>query len=122
MATGWLTDRNTPVMPFYLDGVEYHAVLDTGYTGGLLLPEWWVPSPGAFVVRPGVFDLPDGSQLELDIYWCDIVIDGVSVGVEISYCGDREILMGADVLQYFLLTIDYPAGTVTLAPPSAPSD
>lgn len=103
-------------------GATVPALIDTGFEGGLQLPEGWkdLIAAGVAAVGPFAFSFSDGRSLVRDQYPLPIRLAGLDITANTIFLGTGEALLGLEVLRHFLLTIDYPAGTVTLAPPSLP--
>lgn len=117
MVRGHLTPDGRPVFPIAIGGPTATVVLDTGFVGGLQLPKPWLPIGGPPPSGTAVFQFADGSLATLDVYEVTIEIAGVTLQTELVFNGPSERLIGFEVLKHFFVTLDYPAGEVTLEVP-----
>ncbi len=95
----------------------FEAVLDTGFEGGLQLPDAWLPRLRASLPAPHqrlTYQLADGRITHANSYLLEAELDGETIRVETLFAESDEILLGVDALRDYRLVIDFPAGTVAL--------
>jgi predicted aspartyl protease len=114
MARGYLTSHFTAVINVTIDDTVFEAVIDTGFSAGLLLPEYWRSLIPCIPVREARFEFPDGTIESYSIYNCIVGIEGSDHSVETIFCGENEAIIGTDLLRNFHLSIDYPKRLVIL--------
>lgn len=99
------------------------AVVDTGYTGSLTLPDLVATSLGLVRRSGGRAVLADGSSRRFDSYAAEAEWGGSWRGVVVSAIGD-EALVGMGLLAGHELRVEVVAGgavaVVPLTPPAAP--
>ena len=114
MITGIVTDDGVPLIRVSIGGHEWPAIIDTGFNGGLELPE-----SCRDVVEPQflgriVSVLAGGMKIEEDAFRVEFPFDGDGVESEATFVDSETILIGTALLANHLLAIDFPAKTVTL--------
>ena len=93
------------------------ALIDTGAAVSVI-PAEVVTKLGLSPVDMTSVRALSGEQWTASTYRCTFVIDGhVMLGVEFIAVKDASGLLGRDVLQHFLLTLDGKAGKFTLVDP-----
>ena len=103
--------------------VTVDALVDTGYTGSLTLPDMVATSLGLARRSGGRAILADGSSRRYDSYAAEVEWGGSWRGVVASAIGD-EPLVGMGLLAGYELRVEVVAGgavtVVPLAPPAGP--
>jgi clan AA aspartic protease len=125
--TGTVDDFGRALLPILIRHpstaatIHLEAWVDTGFTGALLLPAAQIASVGLprFAAIPG--GLADGSQFMFTTYTCLVQWFGALRQVEALAGSNRFPLIGVQLLEDFLLTIDYPKRVVTLVPSCDPA-
>ena len=125
MTTGFLTDDREPALSLEIRGPDgarsFDAVVDTGFTGALILPAPWIDALGLpqFGTEPVV--LADGSQTVSPVYQGYVILEG-DVHEAVVAEGPTPLL-GTDLLWGHSLHVAFePGGSVelnTLSPPPA---
>lgn len=96
--------------------LEVDAVIDTGFTGSLVLPEAIVVALGLLRRSGGTATLADGSTCNYDNFGAEVEWDGRTRGVVVSAVG-KEALAGMVLLAGYRLTVDVEeGGTVDVTP------
>ncbi len=96
--------------------IEVDALIDTGFTGSLMLPLATVAALGLIKRSGGSAILADGSVRHVDTYGAEVTWDGMSRGVMVSAVGD-EALVGMILLAGYRLLVDVePGGVVEVQP------
>lgn len=115
MASGRLASDKRPLIGIDVDGHPVEAVIDTGFDGGIQLPNAFFPLLNPTPVGREPFLYPNGVIEWLPTYRLRVVVDGSEVETALIFSPNDEVLIGTELLQHFRLTIDYPAGTVELS-------
>jgi clan AA aspartic protease len=104
--------------------LELDAWIDTGFGGSLMLPTDHVTRLALLKSGEAVGGLADGSRVNFDTYGCHINWFEAERRVEALASTGRFALIGLGLLEDYILTINYPRRTVTVAqsaePPAAP--
>ncbi len=114
MTAGHLTPKRLAVVPIVVDGTALDAVVDTGFDGGLQLPDVMATVVQRAHLRQEGYQYPDGRVVTYDIYLVGVELGGEDVVTEAIFSPSDEVLVGSKLLADYRLTIDYPAGVVTL--------
>lgn len=117
MPTGHFRGSGSPMVWLTLAGNTFEAVLDTGFEGGLQLPDAWRIPLLPLLTRPHqqlTYQLPDGRLTKKYSFWLDIDLGGDQLVVETIFMDSDEILLGVDALRDYRLTVDFPAGMVAV--------
>jgi len=92
----------------------YGAVVDTGYSGGLVLPLIMAVDLGLEKVGSSAVTLADASVKVLPAFLCKVSIAGKSHDISTLVLGN-EVLVGMELLQNYRLCIAPSLGEVTLS-------
>ncbi len=114
MVQGALRSTGSPVVPLEVAGQVFEAVIDTGFEGGLQLPEIFMPILNRVLAGRQRYELPDGSAMVYDLYDVVVLIDGINLNLRTQFSQSDEIILGTDALQDYRLEIDFVARTVVL--------
>lgn len=90
------------------------CVVDTGFTGELMVPDTLVAQLRLPRVRFTVVTLADGSPVMLNGYRAEVLWLSVRRRVLVYATTGHEALLGSALLAAHRLTIDYPARTVEI--------
>lgn len=90
------------------------AVIDTGFDGHLQLPSSEAGSTPRTLIDTDRYGFADGSEVEFDVYLVRVSFAGADIASRAIFSPTDEALIGVKFLADYRLTIDYPAGTVTL--------
>jgi predicted aspartyl protease len=114
MATGQVSPAGMPVVQIEVAGHRLEAVVDTGFEGGLQLPNAWRNRLNPRPYRQVTYQLGGGQTLVEVTYLVAMTLDGHHQTVETLFAPSDEILLGVDALRDYRLTVDFPAGTVAV--------
>lgn len=115
----YLSSRQHPYARASLPGVdedvELDCLIDTGFAGGIAIPndlkdEFNFPSIGR-----RVWELADGSEIELEILAGRVKFEGVEKEVAVLFIGRREGLVGIEFLKGMRFLLDLKIGKVELS-------
>lgn len=121
MISGVVTTDREPVIPLRLRGtggleVGVHALVDTGFSGTLALPETWIIALAWPLIGSDELFLADGSRLQADIHEGTIVWEGQD-RVVFAHRVDAAPFVGMSLIWDHLLTLmAIDNGSVTIAP------
>lgn len=126
MITGTVNGRREATIPLTLWGpngatATVVAVIDTGYSGFLILPTDVVQQLSLVSKSAGRATLADGSVRVHDTYAADLEWDGQMLAIPVSTIGP-DVLAGMRLLEGHRLTVDVsPGGAVEIVPLSPPA-
>lgn len=90
------------------------ALIDTGFSGLLCLAERYVAQIDLTFLFNERYELANGEVVVQDVFATRIVWDGREQEVELIMTASQDTLVGAELLQPYTLTIDYPRQQVRL--------
>jgi predicted aspartyl protease len=114
MIDGLVNDDGEPVIMLAVGGRDWPAVIDTGFNGGLQLPE---DCRGTIPIADAGREswvLANNQRVDEDSYFVQLPFDGEVVNALVSFVVDSAILIGTDFLRDHRLIIDFVARTVRL--------
>jgi predicted aspartyl protease len=111
---GTVTDDGSPTIVISVAGYEWTAVIDTGFNGGLELPEAIQPYVNARPTIPIRFLLGGGKTIVQQGYDVDFPFDGRTMTAEATFVPGGCIVLGTALLHAHRLEIDFVARTVKL--------
>jgi predicted aspartyl protease len=111
---GAVTDDGSPTILLPVVGRDWVTVVDTGFNGGLELPEALRPYVNARFTSRIRFLLAGGQQVVQNGYKVDFPFDGRPMTVEATFVPGDDILLGTALLRDYRLEIDFVARTVKL--------
>jgi len=114
MVRGTLRSTGSPVVPLEIAGQVFEAVIDTGFEGGLQLPNIFISILNPVFAGRQRYELPDGSVLISDLYDVVVILDGIGLDLRTQFSQSDEILLGTDALKDYRLEINFVARTVLL--------
>jgi len=114
MLAGAITRSGSPVVPIEILGVAYLATIDTGFEGGLQLPDSFKSFCDQTIVSQQSYELPDGREIVRNLYEVQVVLDDYLVDSKTQFEESDQILMGTDALEDYRLEVNFVAGTVVL--------
>lgn len=91
----------------------YGAIVDTGFSGGIVLPQVVAVNIGLETVGAGNVTLADGSIRTLPMYMCKVKIGNVTQEADTLVMGN-DVLIGMNVLDQYRMIVDGPRGQVTI--------
>lgn len=121
MIRGTVNTRREAVLCLRVSGPtgteqEVNAVIDTGFTGSLVLPPATVAALGLARRSGGSAALADGTVRHFDTYGAEVEWDGITRGVVVSAVG-TEALVGMGLLDGQELRVEVePGGAVEIRP------
>lgn len=117
MITGRILPSGAPTVPVEFAGVTFDAVLDTGFEGQFELPVALAPILNPIPKGTIRYGLGTGGESEVDVYWVAVTFDDTEQMVVVHFVPGDEIILGLEMLAAYRVTLDFPAGTVTLDKP-----
>ena len=84
--------------------VEVAAIVDTGFSGSLLLPREVVAELGLVLEDVESVVLTDGSERDIPLYRCTVAWDGRPRRVS-ALCAEGDVLIGMSMIWGHLLTV-----------------
>ena len=114
MITGVVTADGVPLIRVSVGGHEWPAIIDTGFNGGLELPEACRDAVEPQFLGRIVSVLAGGMKIEEDAYRVEFPFDGDAVESEATFVDSEAILIGTALLASHQLAIDFRAKTVAL--------
>ena len=114
MITGIVTDDGVPLIRVSVGDREWPAIIDTGFNGGLELPETCRDAVDPKFLGRFVSELAGGRKIEEDAFGVEFSFDGIRVESEATFVDSETILIGTALLANHQLAIDFPAQTVKL--------
>jgi len=112
MIAGIVTDDGVPLIRVSVGDREWPAVIDTGFNGGLELPEVCRDAVAPKFLGRIVSDLAGGMKIEEDAFSVEFPFDGISVEAEATFVDSDTILIGTALLASHQLAIDFPVQSV----------
>lgn len=114
MITGSVLPDGEPVIDISVAGQLWTAVIDTGFNGGLQLPDvLFEPLKPQFIGRVTSL-LAAGQSVSEDCYTVQFLFDGRVVSTDATFVQDTFILVGTKLLRDHRLDINFKACTVLL--------
>jgi len=108
-------DREAVLRVGLAGGETVVCVIDTGFSGHLVLPRSAVSRLGLPVIGREVFEMVAGHFLIADLAQADVTWLGETRTVEVVVSEGEDALLGTALLDGTRLTIDYVAYTVTVS-------
>ncbi|HTK76572.1 MAG TPA: hypothetical protein VL371_15000 [Gemmataceae bacterium] len=105
MIRGTVTDDGSPTINLPVAGRDWTTVIDTGFNGGLELPEALRPHVNARFTTRLRFLLAAGRQVVQDGYKVDFPFDGRTLTAEATFVPGNGILIGTALLRDYRLDI-----------------
>ena len=114
MLHGEVTDADVPLLHLEIAGRTWPAMVDTGFNGGLELPEeLFGKLPSRYLERIRSL-LASGHVAEEDAYLVEFPFDGMTAVVEATFAKTDYVLLGTKLLANHRLDIHFPDRTVLL--------
>ena len=114
MIQGSVSNDGVPTIVLSVAGRDWLAVVDTGFSGDLELPEQLRDPLHAQFKGQTLSLLAGGQSVIEDAYTVSIEFDGHIVQAEATFVPAQEILVGTSLLRAYRLEVDFPAQTVEL--------
>ena len=115
----FLSPRGHPYAIFTLlganEGVELGCLIDTGFAGGVSVPEKLKQSFNFPLIGRRTWELADGSQIELEVYLGKVKADGEEKEIGIIFTDGNEGLVGIEFLRGKRFILDLKTSTVELS-------
>jgi len=111
--SGWVNPSLEAIVRLrFLDGAEHTFVVDTGFSGALMMPRSIVESFGLIIVGSEEMKLAEG-KIEMESALAKVIWLGEERDAQVHITKD-ESLLGTELLRGTCLTIDYVALTVSI--------
>ncbi|ETX00225.1 hypothetical protein [Candidatus Entotheonella palauensis] len=119
MLRGYVDAGSQPWVSLTLMGshgqiVEFEAIIDTGFDGGLCLPRSLAEQIALQEMGMQRVELADGSQHIEPLFLGEVVFDGVRQWADISLTQGADALLGTALLKNYQLEIRFRSRTVVL--------
>ena len=114
MITGSVDEDGIPYVTLTIGGQSWRSVIDSGFNGGLELPEALAPFVYPQYWGQNESLLAGGQAIIEEYYRVVFPFDGKTVVAEASFVPGNEILLGTQLLRRYRLTINFPERTVVL--------
>jgi predicted aspartyl protease len=114
MITGIVTGAGDPVVMLLVAGQLWRAIVDTGFNGGLELPDALRAHVQPRLVAIMTSILAGGQSILEEVFDVQFPFDGHVVPTEATFVAGNTILVGTGLLKDHRLEIDFPARTVML--------
>lgn len=101
--------------------VPYGAIIDTGFTGGLVLPVFVAVDIGLEKVGGSTVTLADGSIMTLPTFLCKLKLGSKTIDVVTLIMGN-EILLGIEALKEHRICISPGTGNVVVEDAASTED
>jgi predicted aspartyl protease len=111
---GTVTEEGVPTIAIDIGGRTWAAIVDTGFNGGLELPEALRPLVNAQYIGRLSSLLAADQQVEEDVYLVNFPFDGELISEEATFVRGDEILIGTELLWDHRLSIDFPSRKVVI--------
>jgi predicted aspartyl protease len=103
-----------PLVTVTINGVNWNAILDTGFNGDLELPVSLANSLNPRYFGRGKSILAGGQSVEEDHFFVDFPFAGETLEALATFVEGSEILIGTGLLANRRLEVDFRSSTVTL--------
>jgi predicted aspartyl protease len=114
MIMGTVTDGGEPVVLLPVGGRDWRAVIDTGFSGNLELPDALRGAVNPRYTADVYSILAGGVEIIEDGYDVDFPFDGRMFAADATFVDGETILIGTRLLRDYRLEIDFVARTVKL--------
>ncbi len=85
---------------------EARALIDTGYTGALIIPNSWLGQSLGLPDGQTAVEVGDGRILHAPVYLGTLAISGPVRGIAVTLLGD-EFILGRRILERYEITLDH---------------
>jgi clan AA aspartic protease len=106
--------REALVAVTFADNQTVECVIDTGFDGALMLPQFIVARLNLSTVGRLLFELVGGAQMRADVALGEIVWLGEPLSVEVIVSAEDDRLIGTEMLADCKLTVDYLAKSAVI--------
>ena len=114
--TGNVNETREPILTIRLpDGSTIDCVVDTGFSGGLMVPAETLATSGISVIGQQTFELVSGRLMVAALALMSIDWLGEQRWVWVIASEAKDALIGAELLDPNRLVVDYAKNTVTLS-------
>lgn len=115
----FLSPQDHPYVRVILPGSEGKAelacLIDTGFAGGISVPEKLKPNFNFPLIGRRTWELADGSQIELKVYLGKVETDGEEKEIGIIFTDGSEGSVGIEFLRGKRFVLDLKENTVELS-------
>jgi predicted aspartyl protease len=114
MLVGVVNVDGVPVISYTVGGIDWTAIIDTGFNGGLELPD---ALRGTFPERPAapvIYFLGGGQAIHQQAFEVEFPFDGRTVKAHTTFAPRTDILIGTGLLQDYRLEVNFVTRTVIL--------
>jgi len=111
---GTVTRQGVPTISLKVAGKSYRAIIDTGFNGGLELPEKLRARVHPELLGEAKSLLAGGVVITENIYSVRFPFDGEIVKAEATFVSGSEILIGTALMSQHRLEVDFVARTLRI--------
>jgi clan AA aspartic protease len=115
----FLSSQDHPYVKVVFSGLEDKAeldcLIDTGFAGGISIPEKIKPDFNFPLIGRRTWELADGSQIELEVYLGKTTTNGKEKEISIIFTDGNEGLVGIEFLRGKKFVLDLKSHTVELS-------
>lgn len=115
----FLSPQDHPYVRIILPGPEDEAgldcLIDTGFAGGISIPEKLKPNFDLPLIGRRTWELADGSQIELEVYLGKVKVDNGEKEISIIFTDGSEGLVGIEFLRGKRFVLDLKTNIVELS-------
>lgn len=120
IATGYFDKTGSPSLKVKVAGplgsaIELEAIIDTGYTGFVLLPAQYALALGLAIEGTSTMTLADASKIVCELARVTMSVSGMSrTGITELENNSKEVLVGMDFLRQFGFALMITSKTIVL--------
>ncbi len=114
MIEGQINEHGTPLIPLRLADRDWMAIVDTGFNGGLELPETLADVRDAESFGTVRAPLAAGIVVTEELVLVELDFDGHHEFTPATFAAANHILVGTRLMHRHRLELDFPARTVRL--------
>lgn len=103
------------VLPSIEGEVQLDCLIDTGFSGGLAMPQQFKEKFNFPRISRATWELGDGSQIESEIYLGELKIRDNSERIAVIFSESREVLVGIEFLRGKRFVLDLKKNTASLS-------
>ena len=114
MIEGVVTRAGVPEIELTVGGREWLATIDTGFNGGMELPDKLREELDLVFIGRDRTVLASGITIDEDYYQLSFLFDGKMHDIEVTFADVDRLLIGTALMKSHHLDIDFPNKTVRL--------
>lgn len=103
------------ILPRSRDKTGLDCLIDTGFAGGISVPEKLKPNFNFPLIGRRTWELADGSRVELEVYLGKMMANGKEKEISVIFTDGGEGLVGIEFLRSKRFVLDLKENTVKLS-------